>query len=195
MNKQISKVSVVLLLVLLGTLIFFNKTVSDHKDQLNTFEDKHNDVVSNYDEMILMLTDENKRLKELLKDDIYCLAQCVEAEAGYYANHSKSQKYVAQVILNRVHSENFPNTIKDVIYDSHYGIPQFSVAYNGMMNREVEEETLANVYDVVLRGTDLPDYVCYFYSTSVKDNWVNKLPIYDTVEGTVFAYSEVDINE
>lgn len=30
--------------------------------------------------------------------------------------------------------------------------------------------------------------MCYFYSDSVTENWVNKLPVYDTVDGTVFAY-------
>lgn len=57
-----------------------------------------------------------------------------------------------------------------------------------MDDRVVEPETLANVYKVIVHGTDLPEYVCYFYSDSVTENWVNKLPVYDTVDGTVFAY-------
>lgn len=44
------------------------------------------------------------------------------------------------------------------------------------------------MYKVIVHGTDLPEYVCYFYSDSVTENWVNKLPVYDTVDGTVFAY-------
>ena len=73
------------------------------------------------------------------------------------------------------------------------GVPQFSVAFNGMMDdREVTPETLANVYEVIVHGTDLPDYVLYFYSASVKENWVNNLNTYTTLEGTVFAYSDID---
>ena len=120
------------------------------------------------------------------KEEIDLLARCVEAEAG--CSNYKSQKYITQVILNRVHSGKFPNSIEKVIYQKRYGIAQFSVAYNGMMNREVQPDTLANVYSVIVHGTDLPDYVYYFYSEKVTNNWINTLPIYDTVQGTVFAY-------
>lgn len=142
---------------------------------------------------------ENEKLKEKLnevelkkysftKEEVHLLAKCVEAEAGNYKNHRMSQKYVCQVILNRLKSGKFPNTLKKVIYQKNGKIPQFSVAYNGAMNREVNLDTLANIYSVIVHGTDLPSYVLYFYSASVEENWVNTLNTYDTVEGTVFAY-------
>ena len=138
---------------------------------------------------------ENSQLKEsslipYSKEEIEMLARCVEAEAGHYSNHKNSQRYVTQVILNRIHSDKFPNTIEEVIYQTTNNgkIPQFSVAYNGMMDREVDPDTLANVCSVLMFGTDLPEYVCYFYDDSVTNNWVNTLNIHDTVEGTVFAY-------
>lgn len=136
---------------------------------------------------------ENHELKEnslipYTKEEVYMLTKCVEAEAGNYSNHKNSQKYVTQVILNRIHSNEFPNSIEEVIYQKSGNIPQFSVAYNGMMERDVDPETLDNVCNVLINGTDLPEYVCYFYSDSVTENWVNTLNTYDTVEGTVFAY-------
>lgn len=126
---------------------------------------------------------------EYTEEEVYLLAQCVEAEAGHYENHNVSQRYVTQVILNRVKSSEFPNSIGEVIFQKVHNVPQFSVAYNGMMNREVTAETLANVYSVLLYGTDLPDYVLYFYSDRVTNNWVNTLNTYTTIQGTVFAYS------
>lgn len=138
---------------------------------------------------------ENHELKEnslipYTKEEVYMLTKCVEAEAGNYSNHRNSQKYVTQVILNRIHSKEFPNSIEEVIYQKSGNIPQFSVAYNGMMERDVDPETLANVCSVLINGTDLPEYVCYFYDDDVTNNWVNTLNIYDTVEGTVFAYED-----
>lgn len=126
------------------------------------------------------------------KEEIEMLARCVEAEAGNYDDHKNSQRYITQVILNRIHSDKFPDTIEEVIYQktNNGKIPQFSVAYNGMMDREVDPDTLANVCSVLVCGTDLPEYVCYFYSDSVTENWVNTLNIHDTVEGTVFAYED-----
>ena len=199
-----------LVLVIIALLVILNVITTNHKKQISHFRTEISDITSNYDEMVLMLidrntqlVDENDRLNSVVEnkncmfteEEIYLLAQCVEAEAGDYQSHSRSQQYVTKVILNRVHSDKFPNSIREVIYESREGVPQFSVAYDGAIDREVSKETLYNVYKVLMHGTDLPEYVCYFYSTSVTDNWVNSLPIFNSVEGTVFAYSEEDYNE
>ena len=126
------------------------------------------------------------------KEEIYMLAQCVQAEAGHYKNHSKAQKMITSVILHRVDSVDFPDTIKDVIYQKNGGSSQFSVAYNGAMQKQkVTPETLSNVYEVLLFGYDIPFDVQYFYAESLKEsNWVKNLEVYATVEGTVFAYNK-----
>ncbi len=143
-------------------------------------------IVERYEELVK--SSRSSSVNSFTEEEIYMLAQCVEAEAGHYQNHSNSQRYVAQVILNRLQSDKYPNTLKEVIYQKSGKIPQFSVAYNGAMNREVTQETLANVREVLNNGTDLPSNVLFFYSEGVKNNWVNTRPIYKTVEGTVFAY-------
>jgi spore germination cell wall hydrolase CwlJ-like protein len=123
------------------------------------------------------------------KEEIDLLMRCVQAEAGNYNDHAKAQEYITQVILNRVKSPDFPNTITEVVYQKVGSTPQFSVAYNGMIDSvELETGTKSSVYKVLVFGGDLPDYVLFFYSTSVKENWVCNLNTYDTVQGTVFAY-------
>lgn len=123
--------------------------------------------------------------------EIYLIAQCVEAEAGYYDNHELSQQYVTQVILNRLHSGQFPNSVEEVIYQKTNGSPQFSVAYNGMMDdREVEPETLANVYSVIVHGTDLPEYVLFFNSESSS---VSLGKVYVIEGGMVFYYKNKEV--
>ena len=184
-------------------LVEINKGLTD---TIETQRQSHRDVVDQYDreyrklqQCYVELMEENAQLKEQLNEvetpkykfttgEIYMLARCVEAEAGHYAKHKNSQQYIAQVILNRLNSGKFPNTLEKVIYQKRGNSPQFSVAYNGMMDREVSPETLANVYKVIVHGTDLPENVLYFYSASVTENWVNTLNTYKTVEGTVFAY-------
>lgn len=155
-------------------------------EQLRQLEDEKASLQQELAKQIEELNKANLPVYSYTKEEIDLLARCVEAEAG--CSNYKSQKYITQVILNRVHSGKFPNSIEKVIYQKKYGIAQFSVAYNGMMNREVQPDTLANVYSVIVHGTDLPDYVYYFYSEKVTNNWINTLPIYDTVQGTVFAY-------
>ena len=123
---------------------------------------------------------------DFTEDEIYMLTQCVEAEAG--KSNIQSQKYVTQVILNRLHSSSYPDTLEGVIYQSNGKVPQFSVAYNGSMDRVPQPETFNSVYSVIVHGTDMPDYVYFFYADYVTNNWVNSLSKWDTVEGTVFAY-------
>lgn len=125
---------------------------------------------------------------EFTEEEIYMLAQCVEAEAGKYQYAPDGQKYVTQVILNRLHSSSFPDTLKEVIYQKNGNVPQFSVAYNGMMDIVPEPETFNSVYDVIVHGTDMPEYVLFFYADHVKNNWVNTLNVWNTIDGTVFAY-------
>ena len=163
---------------------------------ITTLEESYGELQNSYIELV----DKNERLESGLQekrcnyteDEVYLLAQCVEAEAGY---NPESQKYVTQVILNRVNSSRYPDTIREVIYQkTGRGVAQFSVAYNGSMEgREVKSKTLANVYNVLLFGTDLPEYVQYFYSVKVTNNWVNTLNTHTTVGGTVFAYASKEV--
>lgn len=168
---------------------------NNYKEIISGWEENYDELLTNYggllverDKLIEKTREVELPIYEYTAEEIYMLAQCVEAEAGHYEAHKLSQKYVTQVILNRLHSGEFPDSIEEVIYQKVNGVPQFSVAYDGAMNREVEPETLANVYSVLVHGTDMPEYVCYFYSEYVTENWVNTLPVYDVVEGTVFAF-------
>lgn len=173
---------------------------NDYDEILNDWEDSYSELQTKYGLCLV----ENKQLNEKLdgvvipeysytEAEVYLLAQCVEAEAGEYSVASVSQKYITQVILNRVESSEFPNTIEEVIYQKIGGCPQFSVSYNGTLDSTVPSpETLENVYEVLVHGTDLPKYVLYFYSANVTENWVNTLNTYKTVDGSVFAYSTID---
>lgn len=58
-------------------------------------------------------------------DEYELFAKCVEAEAGTEGFTGK--QYVVDVILNRVDSDKYPNTVKDVILQKH----QFEVVSNG----------------------------------------------------------------
>ena len=152
---------------------------------------KYEDLLYKYGALLVEYDQLSKQLEDdvcgFTQEEVYLIAQCVEAEAGY--GNNKSQQYITQVILNRLDSEEFPNSVEEVIYEkTASGNPQFSVAYNGMIDRVVEEETLLNVQNVIVNGTNLPKYVCYFYSSSVKENWVCSLNTYTECEGTVFAY-------
>lgn len=169
-------------------------TLKQWDSDFNELKAKYDTLLSENDELKARVNSVDIPTYSFTEEEIYLLAQCVEAEAGYYKNHRNSQRYVTQVILNRVACSQFPNSIEEVIYQKIKGVPQFSVAYDGALERhsEVQPETLANVYSAIVHGTDLPKYVLFFYSIEVKNNWVNTLNIYTKCEGTVFAYSSVE---
>ena len=77
---------------------------------------------------------------ELEDEELELLAACVEAEAGNQSVLGK--RLVADVILNRVDSEIFPDTVTDVIKQP----GQFSVYSNGRLNKaKPSEETYTAV--------------------------------------------------
>lgn len=171
----------------------------DNDKIIQKWSDSYSSLQSDYGALLV----ENDKLKEELSGtelpkysfseaEVELIAVCVQCEAG--EQNEVAQKYITSVILNRVQSGQFPNSVEEVIYQKLSGVPQFSVAYNGMMDEcDLSPTVLANVYSVIVSGNKLPDYVMYFYSTSLKeDNWVKTLNIYDTVEGTVFAYEKGD---
>ena len=74
------------------------------------------------------------------------MAKVVEAEAGNQGIDGK--RMVADVILNRVRDDDFPDTIVDVIYQKN----AFAVIGNGMYEQvEVSEETWTAVFMEVER--------------------------------------------
>lgn len=164
-------------------------TYNENWEQLSSLAEENFDkYAEEYSLRIRMEEELSKGDSPYSKEEIQLLAKCVQAEAG--EGNNQSQKMITQVILNRVVSPKFPNTIEEVIYQKDSEI-QFSVAYNGSLEaQEITYQTLANVYSVLLFGSDLPFEVQYFYADSLKeDNWVKTLKTYDIVEGTVFAYA------
>lgn len=63
--------------------------------------------------------------EEILLGDMELMAQLVQAEAGNQDFYGKC--LVVDVLLNRLESPDFPNTVEEVIFQDH----QFSVVKNG----------------------------------------------------------------
>lgn len=89
-------------------------------------------------------------------DSLEILAQCVEAEAGNQDLIGK--QFVADVILNRVDSDRFPNTIEEVITQKYH----FTTYWDGTMSQIVpSEETYLAVQMEVYWGR-LDDEILFF---------------------------------
>lgn len=106
------------------------------------------------------LPEEDPQAAEAFTDytesDYNVLLRIVQAEAG--GCDMKGKILVANVILNRVGSDEFPDTITDVVYEKR----QFSPVSNGSINRcKVEQETVEAV-DRALAGEDYSEGALFF---------------------------------
>lgn len=94
------------------------------------------------------------------EEDYQILLRIVQAEAGICDD--KGKILVANVILNRVQSEEFPNTIKNVVYQR----SQFSPVANGSINTcKVTPQTIECV-NRALSGEDYSQGALYFMNRS-----------------------------
>lgn len=108
-----------------------------------------------------------KQKKALSETDYGILLKIVEAEAG--TQDEEGRLLVANVVLNRVKSRQFPDTIREVVYQKDGGVAQFSPVGNGRIDTvSVSEETIAAV-DRALAGEDISCGALYFAARGAAD--------------------------
>ncbi len=113
--------------------------------------------------------------------DLYLLAKCIHAEA-------RGEPYVGQVavgavILNRVESPEFPNTIAGVIYQPW----AFTAVNDGQINLEPNQSAYNAAKDA-LNGWD-PSYGCLYYYNpeTATSEWIWTRKVVVTIGKHVFA--------
>lgn len=100
--------------------------------------------------------------------DILC--RIVEAEAG--TEDEEGRMLVANVVLNRVASRRFPNTVKGVVFQQNGGKCQFSPIASGSYYRVKVSEKTKEAVGKVLRGEDMSQGALYFvnrYATNAEN--------------------------
>ena len=102
--------------------------------------------------------------------DNYLLMKIAMAEAG--GEDVEGKALVMMVVLNRVCSDSFPNTIEDVIYQSRNGIYQFSPVGNGRFDSvEPDNECQEASNMIMIDKWDGSHGALYFESHKDADNW------------------------
>lgn len=97
---------------------------------------------------------------QVMDSELDILLKIVEAEAG--GEGLEGKKLVANVILNRVASEKFPNTVREVVFQTEGGKVQFSPIADGRYEKiRVSDETRKAV-EAVLAGEDSSQGALFF---------------------------------
>lgn len=123
----------------------------------------------------------NSSSSNYTNSDLYLLAKCIYAEAR--GESYTGQVAVGAVILNRVASSKFPNSIAGVIYQQ----GAFTAVTDGQINLE-PDKTAMNAAQDAMNGWD-PTYGCiYYYNPAVAtSSWIFSRKTVTTIGKHVFA--------
>lgn len=114
-------------------------------------------------------------------NDLYLLAKCVHAEAR--GESYTGQVAVAAVILNRVKSADFPNTIAGVIYQPW----AFTAVNDGQINLE-PNQTAYNAARDAMNGWDPTYGALYYYNAkTATSKWIFNKKTTVTIGNHIFA--------
>ncbi|MEG1705680.1 MAG: cell wall hydrolase [Clostridia bacterium] len=114
------------------------------------------------------------------------LARLINGEAR--GEPYEGQVAVGAVVLNRVKSSEFPNTISGVIYQK----GQFTCVTDGQFNKPFEKgSTVLKAAKEAMNGADPSNGALYFYDPRyTKSKWLFSLKTIKTIGGHRFANEE-----
>lgn len=106
-----------------------------------------------------------------------------EAESEPYA----AQVGVAAVVVNRVKSDLFPDTISSVIYQKSDGFYQFTPVENGWINKPATQQS-RNAALEALNGSDPSNSALYYFDDSATNKWLWSKPLKARIGHMVYVY-------
>lgn len=113
--------------------------------------------------------------------DTYLLARCIYGEAR--GESYTGQVAVGAVVLNRVRSSDFPNTISGVIYQKH----AFTAVSDGQINL-TPDQTAINAAKDAMNGWDPTGGCLYYYNpVTATSEWIFSRETVITIGKHVFA--------
>jgi len=121
------------------------------------------------------------------QDDLFYLSRIINAESKF--EPLKGKIAVGNVVLNRVASKHFPDTIEGVVFDRRNGVTQFTpVDYPVFYDTPTEESMIAA--KIVLEGYSVSDDILYYLNIDLAGNfWIVESCTFVTKIGNHSFYS------
>ncbi|AYO29818.1 LysM peptidoglycan-binding domain-containing protein [Biomaibacter acetigenes] len=120
-------------------------------------------------------------------EDRMVLAKLIHAEAEGEPYDGKVA--VGAVVVNRVKSPDFPNTIKDVVYQiDELGLYQFSPVEEGRLDYITPNKDSLSAADDALAGVDPTGGALYFFNPAkISNKWLLSKPVLYKIGNHVFT--------
>lgn len=170
MKKIIMLVAILTLVI--GSYTVYAETTKSNQDAVETLKTKKVDV----DTKESSVTDK-RFIKE---EEVRLLARLVHAEAKGEPYEGKVA--VAEVVLNRVEHEQFPDTVKEVIYQRN----AFQPVQNGAINKPASEEAVQAVEDA-LENENKIDCLYFYNPETATSQWIFTRDVVKTIGKHAFA--------
>ena len=119
------------------------------------------------------------------ESDLDLLARLITAEAQ--ADPYEAQVAVGAVVLNRVKSDSFPNTLREVIYQNIDGYYQFAPVVNGWINKPAEPDSIKAAKEA-FNGKDPTNGALFYYDNTTTNTWITQKPVSIRIGNMVYAY-------
>lgn len=110
------------------------------------------------------------------EDNLYVLSHVINGEACGCSWEMKIG--VGSVVINRVHSDVYPDTIRDVVFQS----GQYACTWDGNYDRKPEEESVEAAEYLLKHGSQYPDEVVY------QANFTQGSGVYEVIGNMYFCY-------
>lgn len=122
-----------------------------------------------------------KKTKKYTQQDLYVLSHIIYAEAS--GQSWDFQVAVGSVVLNRVKSKKFPNTIKGVVFQK----GQYASTWDGNYNKTPNKQSIRVAKYLLKNGSQLPRYVYFQAEFKQADR------VYKKMGNTYFCYNSKDV--
>lgn len=109
--------------------------------------------------------------KTFTHDELYWLAKIINAESG--GEIQKGKVAVGDVILNRVESPLFPDTIYGVIFDTTYSV-QFEPIINGSIYENASIHSIGAAKNSLTNASTVGKCLYFLNPTIAQSSWIQK---------------------
>ncbi len=118
------------------------------------------------------------------KSQVILLARLIEAEAS--GESYKAKIAVGAVVVNRVQSNEWAPTIKEVIYQKFGPYYQFTPVKNGMITRPASASSVRAAW-TALYGSDPSKGAIFYFDDSSTNEWLWSKPVTANIGRMIFA--------
>ncbi|MCD7867139.1 MAG: cell wall hydrolase [Clostridiales bacterium] len=178
-----------------GENVMIGQRVSTVSENVTGFDvsDSLDSVVDTLDGVAISLAQSANMMSD---SDYEILLQIVEAEAG--TEDVKGRVLVANVIMNRVKSENYPDTVTDAVFQEVNGVTQFSPTEDGRIYSVTVTDETREAVKQVLNGTDYSEGALYFIQKDSAEqdgiDWFDQNLQYLFKHGVHEFYTDPDVD-